>query len=314
MASDRGPLPRVAWLVLLVACGPAVKPPSPPAEPPGIGRVAPGPRGPGGREVVVGEMCPRGAGGRPAVDPLIMRTVEWSDHAADIDDVVERGSVPRWVVFGVDGKLAGVFDTMGIVDIAPGQSVASGAYSGAPPCTAAAAPRPGASQVATRVDDPACVQATGGCGLAAGVLEHPDEPPEIVDFATAGACVADGHLSVDLDGDGQPESVPLAGVLDGIRGPAVEWSAQPGPTKSPCTPSFQLFGIQLEAEPDPGKPVDPKATVQLDVLGAIDLDGDGRKELVLALRFPTVRTIVVYSGVETPLRLQLVGEAPSFPR
>ena len=48
------------------------------------------------------------------------------------------------------------------------------------------------------------------------------------------------------------------------------------------------------------------------LLGVVDLDGDGRKEIVLALRFPTVRTIVVYSATSSPQRLELVGEAQSF--
>ena len=45
---------------------------------------------------------------------------------------------------------------------------------------------------------------------------------------------------------------------------------------------------------------------------AVDIDGDGRKELVLAMRFPTVRTIVVYTASESSQRLELAGEAPSF--
>jgi len=35
---------------------------------------------------------------------------------------------------------------------------------------------------------------------------------------------------------------------------------------------------------------------------------------VLALKFPTVRSVVVYSALESPLRLSLVGEGVSFPR
>jgi hypothetical protein len=51
-----------------------------------------------------------------------------------------------------------------------------------------------------------------------------------------------------------------------------------------------------------------------DLLGVVDLDGDGRQELVIALRFPTVRTVVVYSAGQSPQRLELVGEAQSFQR
>ena len=32
-----------------------------------------------GRQIMVGEMCPQGAGGRPAVTPLVMRGASWTD-------------------------------------------------------------------------------------------------------------------------------------------------------------------------------------------------------------------------------------------
>jgi hypothetical protein len=65
-----------------------------------------------------------------------MRTVSWSDSREEVAAVIERGSVPRFSVYGVDGKVAGRFDTLGIAEIAPNQAVASGTYVGAPPCTA----------------------------------------------------------------------------------------------------------------------------------------------------------------------------------
>lgn len=49
-------------------------------------------------------------------------------------------------------------------------------------------------------------------------------------------------------------------------------------------------------------------------MGVVDLDGDGKQELVLALRFPTVRSIVVYGTTGIPQRLELLGEAAGFPR
>src|SRR5437879_900483 len=116
MAFDRAARRCVAPLALISACGPTVKPPSPPAEPTPFARSGPTPISAGGRHVVVGEMCPQGAAGRPAVAPLIMRGVQWIDNAAEVGATVERGSVPRFVVFGVDGKMAGAFDTVGIVD------------------------------------------------------------------------------------------------------------------------------------------------------------------------------------------------------
>jgi len=109
------------------------------------------------------------------------------------------------------------------------------------------------------------------------------------------------------------ESFPLASVLDGVRGPSAEWSAAPL-AGAACTPTFELYDIKLAAPPEPGKPVDPKSIVVLDVMGVVDLDGDGRKELVIALRFSTVRTILVYTATESPQRLELAGEGQSFPR
>jgi hypothetical protein len=315
MAFDRGGLPRVACMLLITSCGPAVKPPSPPADPEPIGKVGHTPINVSGRQVLVGEMCPQGAGGRPAVAPLVMRTVQWTDNVAEVASAVERGSAPRFLVFGVDGKMAGLFDTLGLVDIAPNQAVASGTYAGAPPCSVAAAPKaqPGAGPVGIRADDPRCAAATGGCGLAVSEISHPGEPLDTPSYATGGACLSGDELAVDIDGDGNVESFPIAEVLDGIRGPVSEWSAAPTAAAA-CTPHFQLYDIKLSPQPEGGKPVSAKGTVIVDLLGVVDLDGDGRKELVVGLRFPTVRSIAVYSAVESPLRLSLVGEAVSFPR
>src|ERR1043165_8332435 len=165
MAKEPGKLTRVAWLrwvtpraappraapprdfasVLVVAacglgiggCGPRVAPDRPfPEE-----AVVEKPQRPqtaargSGHQVVIGELCPRGAAGRPAVAPLLMHTMGWTDAVADVNGAVERGAVPRFVVFGVDGKAAGAFDTVGLADIALGQSVAAGAYAGGPPCS-----------------------------------------------------------------------------------------------------------------------------------------------------------------------------------
>jgi len=314
MARDRGPLPRVAWLVTITACGPTVKPPSPPPEPGPVARMErPHPNVGPGRHVVVGEMCPQGAAGRPAVAPLVMRTLGWTDNAEEISSTVERGSVPRFVVFGTDGKLAGAFDTLGLVEVAGGSTgaVASGTYTGASPCTYDAAAKPAAGQVATRAEEPKCGVATAGCGLAVGDITRPDEPPGGDPFAIGGACLSGDQLAVDIDGDGRIESFPLAGILDGIRGPAQEWTASPTASAT-CKPQFQLYDIHLAAAPDPGKAVDPKSTVTVDVLGVVDLDGDGRKELVLALKFATVRSIVIYTATGSPERLELAGEGASF--
>jgi hypothetical protein len=259
-----------------------------------------------GRQVVVGEMCPRGAAGRPAVAPLMMRTMQWTDAVTEVSNAVERGSVPRFVVFGVDGKQAGVFDAVGVADVGMQQSVAAGAYVGASPCTADLGK-------GTRTEDPACGPALDGCGLAVGEIARPDDLPVTPTFQTGGACLSGDTIAIDVDGDHVAESFPLSGLLDGVRSPSEEWSAAPT-AGAACTPKFELYDIKLAMPPEPGKPIDPKSVVVLDVLGVLDLDGDGRMELVLALRFPTVRTIVVYTPTGSSQRLELAGESESFPR
>lgn len=316
MARDHGPLPRVAWafavLALLGSCGPTVRPDVPfPEE-----AVERRERAPAlvtrkqGRQIVVGELCPQVAGGRPAVAPLVMRTTQWIDATNEVTGAVERGATPRFAVFGIDGKPAGIFETVGLADITLGHSVAAGTYAGASPCSADAG-------TGKRSDDARCARATGGCGLAVAELARIDDPPSTPAYQIGGACISGDALAVDVDGDGAVEWFPLAGVLDGIRSPAQEWSAHQSANQGArpsCAPAFVAYDVKLAAEPERGKPPNPKATVTLDLLGVIDLDGDGRSELVLALRFPTVRTVVVYSAPSSPRRLELAGEAQSFQR
>jgi hypothetical protein len=296
----------IATIVVAGACGPTVKPPEPPAEP---GPVHQGVKqikvDPTGRSVMIGEMCPQGAGGRPAVSPLIMRGVGWNDSQAEVAATVERGSVPRFFVLGVDGKQAGIFDTLGLVEVGINQPVASGTYVGASPCTYAVGGKTG-----DRAEDPKCGPVTRGCGIAVGEIARPDEAAATLKLDAGGACMHGNELAIDIDNDGRIESFPLAGALDGIRAPAQEWLASPSSTAT-CTPTYQLYNLALTPEPRPGKSAE-KATVTLDVLGVVDLDGDGRKELVLAMRFPTVRTIVVYTATESSQRLEMAGEATSF--
>src|SRR5688572_30316444 len=212
MATDLVRAWRVAWLVIAVGCGPRVRPDEPGAEPGPVARMEqPRPQVTGGRQIVIGEMCPTAAAGRPAIAPLVMRTATWIDEQAELANVVERGSVPRFMVFGVDGKVAGVFDTLGLTDIGIPQQVASGTYVGGMPCTADA----GQGQ---RTEDPKCAAATGGCGIAVAELARPDDPPPIPTLQTGGACLAGDALAVDIDGDDVMEQFPLASVLDGGRG------------------------------------------------------------------------------------------------
>src|SRR5882724_10924496 len=133
MANDRGALPRVAWFLAVASaaaasCGPRVQPDHPfPEEAVEHRERTPAAVSPG-RHVMVGELCPKGAAGRPAIAPLMMRTTQWIDTPVEVINAVERGDTPRFAVFGVDGKPAGLFDAVGVADLPLGQSVASGTY------------------------------------------------------------------------------------------------------------------------------------------------------------------------------------------
>jgi hypothetical protein len=318
MPSDRGLQRRVAWITALIAgCGPYVMPKeiSPESEGVASGRHAPHKlQAAGDQQVVIGEMCPQGAMGRPGVVPLVMRTLDWTDAQAEIASTIERGSVPRFTVFGADGKAAGAFDTLGLVDVGMAQEIVSGGYTGAPVCSyQVAGGKAGAGTGGTRAEDPACTAALMNCGLAVATLTRPDDPIETPSFKTGGACVVGDSLAVDVDGDGTAELFPLSEVLDGVRSPTSEWTAGPV-AGAPCTPKFQVYDIPLHAPPEPGAGPDPKATVMMDVLGIVDLDGDGRREVIVAFRFATSRSLVVYSAPAQAQRLELAGEGTTFPR
>ena len=311
---------RVAWAIILLggsACGPTVRPPEPPDGPGGVGDYTPRSTRQGsraGRQVIIGEMCPQGAAGRPAIAPLMTRQLAWNDNGDEVAALVERGGTPRFTVFGVDGKAGGAFDAMGVADVGMSAPVAIGTYAGASLCTGdAGATNSSSAAVTTRVDSPACTTAMLGCGLAAGEIVRQGDLAVTPKFAVGGACMMGDAIAVDIDGDGAAELFPLAGVLDPVRGPAAEWTA--GPTAgATCTPTFTIYDKAIAKPAEPGKGTDGRGSVTLDVLGVVDLDSDGRVELVIALRFPTARTILVYTARDSPVRLELAGEATSFPR
>lgn len=309
MPLDRWPWICVAcWVVGIGACGPAVPPVAPPPEP-GTARVAPAEpsakEAPAaavrpGRRILLGEMCPQSAGGRPALAPILLRGVQWTDETEELASAISHGQASRFLVFGADGKRAGTFDALGLADGTP-QAMALGSYSGAPPCTKA-------GPTSTRLEDVQCQSATSGCGLAVALLGDSAEPLE----AKPGAvCQSGDALVVDLDGDGLPEAFPVAGLLDGVRGPAEQLEARPGGAP-PCSPQFALWGVRHGAEA--GKAVDPRYVVTIDVLAVLDLDDDGRRELILALRYPDQRTIAVFGAAEVATQLRLLGESQSLSR
>ena len=135
----------------------------------------------------------------------------------------------------------------------------------------------GAPGVSASVISAGCVDA-GNCGLAVAPFVQPDltvaQPP----IAVTTLCVVGARLYVDLDGDGAVESFPL----DRLQGsPAI---AGRRATHPPCKqPVFAWYRQPLK-------------TSVLDVLGAADLDRDGRFELMVAVtRADKTRAVSVYT-------------------
>jgi hypothetical protein len=306
---------RSIWYVVMgivfmgvVGCRPRVDPLGPGANPASTaGRPAAAARKPVPppvREMLVGEMCPEGASGRPGVMPLLVRQLTWSDAAMDAAVPVERRSARQFSVLGWDGRRVGLFSVAGLADVGLERAVAAGAYAGVSPC-ARQGGAPGMEGA-----DPACVAAQAHCGLAVAALDASagaglfDEDPMPVSVSVSGACVADGKLLVDLDGDGEPEAFPVDQFVDPVRAPAEEVVAVPA-AGARCTPSFAVRHVV--------PPGNPKHWLGLDLLGVVDIDGDGRSELVMVYHYPARRTWAIYSPMSTAGRLDLVGEAEPWP-
>jgi hypothetical protein len=293
----------VAWLVAVAACGPAVRPEAPgeePSVPPPTTRNVRATTT--GRSALVGEMCPQGAAGRPGLAPLAVRDVSWTSDREELAGSLSRGTAAQFAVFAVDGRRAGVFSAVGNADVG-GTDVAIGSFAGAPPCS-----RPPAIAGGEVSGDAACQVAQRGCGLAVAALGAPGgafavgEAPEV---AVGGACKSGDLLAIDVDGDGTPEMFPLASFVDPVRAPAEEVSAAAMVAPS-CAKEFALHG--LVPPPAPGVNMEGKLKLELDVLGVLDVDADGRFEVVMAFRYVEGRTIAVYSAMSTSARLELVGE------
>lgn len=308
---------RSAFMALvLAACGPAVHPQGPGEPEPGS--AATPTKGPPphstkpppaiARTVLVGEMCPQGAAGRPGIDPLFLHRLDWTVDPGEVHEPLERGEVHQLAVVAGDGRRAGVFTVMGTADVV-GVDVAIGSYAGASPCA-----RPPSTTGTPAKEDPACVAATQGCGLAVTTIDPGDDAYTGADADTiaavppiAQACVAGDTLVVDIDGDGAAETYSLPSFLDQIRGPADEITAVPT-ASPPCQGSFARWDALVDAGTVPGTAPDPRYRVAIDLIGAIDLDGDGRKELVVAFRGADYRTIAIYSATSSAARLERVGE------
>lgn len=274
---------------LLAACGPRVQPGGPGTEPTDTLPKRKTMTSPPARQILVGIMCPDRAADRPAVSLVAGRLAGWSADAEQLEDVLERGWALDFAVLSFKGARAGVFSAAGPVELGS-SAVAIGSYAGREPCQLRPNDPP----------EPECARVLGACGLAVAEVRagQTEGPPDV---EAGGACVEGDHLRVDLDGDGTPEAFTVSDFLDGARAPSDELSGVRDAAEAHCTPAFALPALIAGT--------DPKVFQGVDLLGVLDLDLDGRRELVLQYRYADKRTVAVYSAPQSAARLQLVTES-----
>jgi hypothetical protein len=282
----------LALALAAAACVPRVAPQGP-GEDPSAGGVVTGPgagasvpAGSGGEPAVLGEMCREGADGGPGVSVVLARKpLAWSSDPAEVRGLLAKGMVTHFTVVGWSGKRAGTFTVAGPVDLPTVWPVALGGYAGAAPCV----------DEATEVD---CKAVLDGCGLAVGGV-GPAAADDPVEVKPGAACVQGNALVVDIDGDGALEAFALADFLDARRGPAEEVVAGSAPGGA-CSPRFAQRGIVPAGDPGEWR--------GLDLVGVLDVDHDGRQEIVLQLNYDEGdRKWAVYTASQMAARLTLVG-------
>ena len=278
---------------------PGARPPSVPAKV----------RRPHTRDILIGEMCPGGANGRAAVIPLFLRATTWSIDGDEVSLPIERRTARNFSVLSWQGRRAGVFSVAGAAEVGLDRRVAIGAYAGESPCAVVDDPERASADSAPPVIEPACVRAQNECGLAIAAVDDNasrpyEEDPEPLIVPTGGGCVAGDRLLVDIDGDGIREAYLANSFLDLSRAPAEEVLAVSTDGRQ-CTPRFAASPVLIGTN--------PKHFGGLDLVGVLDIDSDGRNELIVAYHYAERRTWAVYTAAGTVARLDLVGETIPWP-
>ncbi len=278
---------RIAISVALIGCGGTQKGgPQPPPKAPEAAQsqvaTASGPR------VLVGWYCPGSAAGRPAVEPALARDPNWTASSEVLARAIGARRVKRFSVVGYQGQRSGTFAVAGAAT-SGGASLAIGSYFGASPCEVVD------SLGKVRSRDEACVRVTGECSLAIGTLEDSggfrarpyEEDPEADDLVTGTACEIGNHLVVDVDGDGTGERFSLKQLIAGNAPVELPLLDEGGRT---CEAKYAAMAVD---------------ETELVRLGVIDLDGDGRPEVIYRIG----TELFVYGAPHSPARMELLGRA-----
>lgn len=135
-----------------------------------------------------------------------------------------------------------------------------------------------------------------GCSLAVAIAGGAETmSPAPGELVVAETCVDKGMMSADFDGNGVDEAFELASFLGGGTAAEVVWGREPSADRCAGDRGFAWYETKRPDAP------------AIDVLGVADLDADGNRELLLAIRFRTSRTIAVYQADAGGLRLDRIA-------
>lgn len=137
--------------------------------------------------------------------------------------------------------------------------------------------------------------AAGGCSLAVAMVDD-STISTTIEIPVAEACVDRGTLVADLDGDGRSEAFELTAFLSDTTAAYEVWGTQRD--SDDCARGSRGFAWYETKRAD---------APAVDVLGIADLDADGRRELVIAIRAGTSRTVAVYQAREDGTRLDRIA-------
>ncbi len=277
---------RITISAALIGCGGAQKP-TPKPETEAQMAVSPAPKSTPATisqaRVLLGWYCPDSGGGRPAVQPILALDQTWQSSKEFLAHAIGARQTKRFSVMAYDGGRAGSFAVAGAASLGE-TTLAIGSYVGAGTCDSLDA------LGKVRSQDAQCLSTTGGCALAVGELDAAggfdarpyEEDPDEEEWLRGAACEVGEDLLIDVDGDGATERFSLAELVAG-QVPVELPLRQDG--KTSCEPSFAgVFGELIR-------------------LGVIDLDRDGRLEVV----YRRGEDVFLYGAPHSPARMELLA-------